>query len=571
MLAALDTYANKQFGENGHAEYRLETGTSIDKLKERIVQLSFQLVRTTDTSNLATLFNSLLSDVIKSIDKSLLSVLYRLTGQLRDIESGKGERSLSYMMIHVWYKFYPELAVNLINRYVKAEGETIPFGSWKDIKLFCEYVKKVESDDHPLITICVDIMNQQLREDNEKVIYGGTDITLCARWVPRESSKFEWLFKLLAINYFKHYLETAKTDVQIQKAKSKAYMDYRKMISAMNKVLDTVQIKMCANKWATIDHNKTTSVTLSKSKSAFMNKGKKRGTINETDRIECAENFEKYVTSKIKSGETLKGKCVGLVDYVKNSLDMINKYTYMTAEVTSQLEIDVLNSQFADFLSRIGELENFVAMVDQSGSMFCDDAGLAALGLGTVVANKSTLGKRVMTFSAEPSWISLEKCETFHDCIKELKKHDHKAGLNTNFYKALKLLLNACVTAKLPDSVVSNMVLGIFSDMQIDKGDDRSQPLMSMFGGIEKMYKDAGYSSLPHILFWNLRSWDGTPSLSSTKNTTMLSGYSPALLNAFVNKGMDILQDLTPWSMLLETLNNPRYQCLDEELRNWLQ
>ena len=154
--------------------------------------------------------------------------------------------------------------------------------------------------------------------------------------------------------------------------------------------------------------------------------------------------------------------------------------------------------------------------------------------------------------------------------MKELNLHSHKAGLNTNFYKALKLVLDACVFANLPNSIVSNMVLAIFSDMQIDSGDDRSQPLSSMYDGIKKMYNDAGYSTVPHILFWNLRSTTGFPSTSATKNTTMLSGYSPALLNAFVNKGMDMLQDLSPWNMLLETLNIPRYEYLEKDIRFWL-
>ena len=131
MLAALDSYANKQLGENSHPEYSMETGTSIDKLKERIVQFSFQLVRTNSGTihNLSVLFTKLLLNVYLSGDKTLLSVLYCLTGQLRDIESGKGERNLSYMMVYVWYQFVPELAINLLKRFVKGEETSLPFGS----------------------------------------------------------------------------------------------------------------------------------------------------------------------------------------------------------------------------------------------------------------------------------------------------------------------------------------------------------------------------------------------------------------------------------------------------------
>ena len=38
-----------------------------------------------------------------------LILLYKMIGQTRDIIDGKGECSLTYMMIYTWYDFYPEL------------------------------------------------------------------------------------------------------------------------------------------------------------------------------------------------------------------------------------------------------------------------------------------------------------------------------------------------------------------------------------------------------------------------------------------------------------------------------
>jgi hypothetical protein len=574
MIEVIDSYY-KQYGENGHIEYKMENGKKYDDLKKRIIQFSFQLVRC-DFSNiieLSTLFTILIQDVINYQDKSLLCVLFMLIGQCRDIHYGKGERDLSYMMITSFYYFYPKLTIKLLYRFVNNEDNNLPYGSWKDIKLLCNYINNTCFDEnHPLIEECINIMNNQLREDDHKFIYGGKDISLCARWVPRESSKYKWLFKRLAENYFKQYLQTAKTEIQMKKAKTKAYMDYRILINILNDRLDTVQIKMCGQRWSTIDHNKTTSVTLAKNKLAFMNKGKKRGTIHNEDREKCAENFIHFIESKIKKGENLKGQCVGLVDYVKNSLEIIKNNISNFDIETKEIEIEILNSQFLDFLKKVGNLENMIAMVDQSGSMYSgnDHAGLAALGLGIVIANKSSLGKRVMTFSEEPSWISLENCCSFHECIKELQLHQSKSGFNTNFYRALKLILNACVDNKLDNSIVSNMVLVIFSDMQIDDGDDKTQPFPSMYDGIKKMYSNYGYTSLPHILFWNLRKTSGFPSCCTKTNTTMFSGYSPALLNTFISKGIDALKEVTPWSMLLESLNIPRYECLKKDFYDML-
>jgi hypothetical protein len=72
----------------------------------------------------------------------------------------------------------------------------------------------------------------------------------------------------------------------------------------------------------------------------------------------------------------------------------------------------------------------------------------------------------------------------------------------------------------------------------------------------------------PHILFWNLRSTTGFPSLSNQPNTSMMSGFSPALLNLFCDQGLDALQSCTPWSLLEKSLANDRYTILGNKLYN---
>ena len=120
---------------------------------------------------------------------------------------------------------------------------------------------------------------------------------------------------------------------------------------------------------------------------------------------------------------------------------------------------------------------------------------------------------------------------------------------------------------------VSNMILAIFSDMQIDSAGNNDATMME---NISNMYRNAGLMSKyktpynpPHILFWNLRSTTGFPTLSSTENTTMLSGYSSTLLNAFVEKGFEELKNITPSKMLEEILNDERYQVLQNVVWNY--
>ena len=56
---------------------------------------------------------------------------------------------------------------------------------------------------------------------------------------------------------------------------------------------------------------------------------------------------------------------------------------------------------------------------------------------------------------------------------------------------------------------------------------------------------------------------NGFPNLSETKNTSMLSGSSANLLNLFVDKGPKILNELTPWKLLQQCLENQRYNDFD--------
>jgi hypothetical protein len=206
-----------------------------------------------------------------------------------------------------------------------------------------------------------------------------------------------------------------------------------------------------------------------------------------------------------------------------------------------------------------------IAMVDVSGSMDGDPLHVA-IALGIRVSEKSVLGNRVMTFHATPSWINLDKCDGFVSKVSTIRNADW--GMNTNFYSAMRLILDAIIENKMDPDVVKDIVLAIFSDMQIDEaeGDDNNAATKTMYDEITCMYAEAGMRvhgkpyKPPHILFWNLRSTSGFPTMSSQQNVSMMSGYSPSLLNLFCEQGIEALQTVTPWSQLERSLENSRYE-----------
>jgi hypothetical protein len=433
------------------------------------------------------------------------------------------------------------------------------YGSWKDIKYFCEYCKsKGATITHPLIQCSIQLINEQLRKDSS---LESKSISLASRWVPREKSTFGWIYTALACDYFSCYLETANSSVSYEKAVLKCKTDYRKLISTLNKMIDTLQIKQCGKSWSEIDFTKVTSISLSKQKKAFLNK-KSDNSVRSTeqDRIVCAEHFAEHIQKGVKGEVEIKGKRIGMEDFTRQALELIH------SNDEDQDQMDLLNMQWKDNSTQTGALGKMIAMVDVSGSMSGDPMN-AAIALGIRTAEKSVLGKRVLTFSSSPKWCNLDGRDTFVDMVRVLSKAEW--GMNTNFAAALDMILNAIVETNLQPEEVEDMVLAIFSDMQMDEADRTS---MALYETIAEKYSSTGIRlhgkpfKPPHILFWNLRSTSGFPTLSTQKNVSMMSGFSPALLNLFCNQGIEALQSCSPWSLFVQSLENERYKMMGDKI-----
>ena len=612
LISALDTFTPVREGENGHTEFDWS-----NDLQEKVIQFDFQCVRTDEEgiAALSTTLNRLLTQLSlkqsnpenESKRKELLTTLYKMIGKTRDIEGGKGEYTISYMMIWTWHKFYPRMAALALFLFVfnsnhlymmfsiadighVDQNDQIPYGSWKDIKYFCDYIKKQgATTNHDLIKSCILFINSQIRLD-EDALQNGQQISLAGKWVPRESSdKFGWLFEPLATNYFDDYIRSAKTEDSKRRAVKKCKAQYRALNTRLNRHLDTVQIKQTAKAWSAIDHSKTTSITMAKQRKAFLNQ-QKTGSVprsDEQDRITCAENLLTYMESLKKEGKELKGKNVALPDFTKQAQALAqwkSGYYY----VPKSEESDILNSQWRDNSNKknANGLGLMVAMCDLSGSM-AGDPMAAAIALSCRVAEKSILGSRVMTFSSEPSWINLDGNDTFTDMVMEIQKNSSAAGFNTDFYKALDLILAAIEQHRVPPADAENMILAIFSDMQIDDNlhmassgnscnpnEEQKKVARSrwatMFELIKRKYAETGMRLYgeplkpPHILFWNLRSTNGFPTLSTEAGCSMMSGFDPTILNMFCELGIDALRNMTPYKNLMKQLENERYTVLEQ-------
>jgi hypothetical protein len=516
-------------------------------------------------------FDDSVSTIEKEIAFHYLKILYKMIGKVRDIVEGNGEYLLSYRMIYTWYYISPELACFALKSFVISEtpinNKDKPFGSWKDMKYFCNFcIFHGLPDNHLLITYAVKLINEQLRIDNSNKNYN-KNISLVAKWIPREKSrKFGWLFKLLAMDYFPEYIETATIYEKINKAINKCKMEYRTIISCLNKLLNTTEIKQCNQEWSTIDFSLVPSVALFKNNAAFLNI---KNNLSE-DRMKAAEKFRNFIQEN-KTNE-IKGTNIDLKEFTKKAFQLLDtKNINIINKDQIQVQMDLLNAQWRSSSLKNESLGNMIAMVDISENM-CNNS-YTGIGLGIRIAEKSGLGKRIVTFSNCPRWINLESENHFTDMIKKIKQSSPtEMGTNANFYLALEMILDTIIEVKMTPEYVQDLMLVIISDMQFDlqKEKDKNNYL---YANIKKKYEETGVKIYgkpfkpPHILFWNLNCNDGFPSLSNQANCSMLSGYNPIFLNIFSkSEEKNSLTSSSPWSIFLKSLQNKRYQILEKRI-----
>lgn len=530
--------------------------------KETILAFYSKLSRKEDQKALSTQLLALLTNKyvhyqIPETNTTYLTILYQMIGQTRDIVNGKGEYTLTYMQLYTWYQVYPELAKQALESILET------YGSWKDIKYLCAYIKEQEKPKlnstkyncHPLILHAVKIANRQLWLDSTKPLktkQPDIDLSLVAKWIPREGSKFGWLFPILAQDYFEPYYTNAKTEEAQKRADRKAKMNYRKLIANLNRRLNTVQIKQCANEWDTIDHSNATSITIQKQWNAFFNRkanGKQR-TIKD-DRVQCANNFRQFIYSPSSKDQTSSVVPVNTCEGIKQIMRTLPPY-YLD-------KVKLITNQTNN--------NRKIVMVDVSSSM--DGPALyAALALGTHIADTSLFGKQVMTFEPNSRWVTLWS-NTVSGKVEELLCAPW--GGSIDFYQAFDLILKTIIEKRLSPKEVEGLVFIILTDMPIKQ----CQPyhytsFRHLVPMIEKLYVKEGLRTvgkpypIPHLLYWNIKETNEFPSIDFNSNITIVSGFSPILVDEFICNGMDALYQYSPWNQLVKTLQTPQYQPLGD-------
>jgi len=301
---------------------------------------------------------------------------------------------------------------------------------------------------------------------------------------------------------------------------------YRKTLVTLTKVVET---QMCANDWTNIKYEHVPSVAAARYQKAF----------NKHD----ATGYSAY-KSALASGETtINASAVYPYDIVKS----------MRFDCKGE-NAAVQQAQWDTLPNYIGD-DAIIPVVDVSGSMDCVVGNnptvtcldvAVSLGLYLSEKNKGAFKDMFLTFSSNSQFQVLKG--SLRDRYNQLS--DAEWGMSTNIESAFKEILRVAVKHQVPEAQMPKYIL-ILSDMEFDACVEGFDALTM----VQKKYADAGYS-MPNIVFWNIQSRGSkVPVRYDEQGTALISGFSPAIMQSVLSA-----ETLTPISIMLETLNNTRYQ-----------
>ena len=577
---------NKHYGENGTPQHgwgvEATSWTSKTEAQSLITQLYFQLVRTNDHSDLEEKMFYLLKHLNWNEHRDELTQLFRLTMHVRDIESGKGEWSLAYMMTWIWSKTqHQEFAKIIVRSFVINDSDKHPMGSWKDIKFMCKYLTEKEGRDYWLINFMIQRSVEVVMEEWDNLQNDPTNYkpSLVGRWMPREKQKqYKWIHKKMAAIAFPEFVVKPingwRDGNQYKSALLKQKIHWNKVIVSLSKATDTPQIKMSGKNWSGLKFNNIPSICLKKNSNAIRNKDKKGQQRSlDDDRISCANNFTLHIAKALSGDITAKvhGKRLTVGE-------LVNEGFSAEGEKATQINLQWLSNK-----ENNSELEDacIIPCCDTSGSMESDDflpiTNAIGLSIRTSEICHKAFRNRILTFNNKPTWMDLSNFgDDFVGKVKQIRR-DPNWGMNTNFEALCDKILEGLVSAEVDPQETKNIILAIYSDMQIDSshgwgsGDQKTilNLIKSKFAeaGIKSKYKTP-YTQ-PHILFWNLRKTSGFPSTAFDENVSFLSGYNSTLLNVFETKGINELRKMTPYRLISDILNNNRYDIGSDFIKRY--
>ena len=387
------------------------------------------------------------------------------------------------------------------------------YGCWKDLLYIAE-------KDVKFLYVETRLFAKKLVEDKNKLEKNDDNISLCAKWSPSENKNHDkklYISKEIALDilYLEYNIHKKISLEDYNKYKEKSGEYYRKQyLSPLRNKINIIEKLLCNKEYNKINYESVPSIAHKRLKNTFMKHD--------------MERYNNYL-KKLQKG-IAKINTTGILPH-----ELVNYY------LTDNKELDLtIESQWKTIVKDIkksGILDNILAVVDVSGSMFSARNGSipaqVSIALGLLISECSTnlFKNKVITFTENAEFHNIEG-ETLKERINSIKNMNW--GYSTNFESVAEIIVDFGKKYTILDKYMPKKII-VLSDMQFDEAqniEDNNKLPHNIF--LDK-FKKNNFTS-PKIIYWNLNS-DNTKSFPVDINengTAIISGFSEQLLKIFM-------------------------------------
>jgi len=421
---------------------------------------------------------------------------FRIALWTRDVRGGAGERQTFRNLLKHFETHYESSLIRMLPKIPE-------LGRWDDLLVF-------ESD--------------RVKSEAFKLIAGALQAGngLTAKWMPRKGAMAVELRRYLGLS-------------------PKAY---RKTLVNLTKVVES---NMCANKWTEIVFDHVPSLASARYQKAFGRHAPSEYGLYKAGLV------------KVKDDGTTERKInAGAV------------YPYDVIKSIREGDREVATAQWDALPNFLGD-DKILPVVDVSGSMTSWSyygqrdhvkSNIVPLDISTSIglycADKQTgpFAGAFMSFSDKPRIQFLSG----NIVNKYLQMCRADWGMNTNIQSAFDEILSLAKRNNVSNEDMPKILL-ILSDMEFDScvnvgSSGYKRERVTNFDVAKAKFERAGYT-LPKVVFWYLNGRaDNNPVSMHESGTAIISGFSPSIFKSILKSD---LENYTPESVMLATLNVPRY------------
>jgi hypothetical protein len=495
MLNEMKNEFNKARTTNGDHQFN----SSLDAVLDLFAKGG--AMRRRDNQEVVSLFSKAFSE-----DAELaLKVLF----YIRDVRGGQGERRM-------FRESMKHLAVHDTDSFVKVVKHIPEFGSWKDVVELLDVKSKAGR------AVLLDLIHAQVEKD-VRALKDEKSVSLAGKWLPSENAS------------------SKATKAKARLVRSHLGLDskrYRKMLSALRKEIDVVEVKMSAKEFSDIDYSKVPTQANMNYKDAF-----KRND---------GERYSEFLDSVVKGEAKINAGTLSPHQIVEKVMG--NSWSIPTPSRFDSDTVKFLDSMWKAQVDHIGDdVSNALVMADVSGSMHGTPMHVS-IGLGMYIAerNKGRFHNHFMTFDSNPQLVQVQG----KNVVEKIINMAHAPwGGSTNLEKAMQKILDIAVGNGLSQEDLPSQLI-IISDMQFNQatGSYYGEP-KSVTKTMVDRFTQAGYK-IPDIVFWNVNA----TTLPVTKNdagVALVSGLQPAVMKQIMSAG-----ELDPIGLMMDVVGQERYSVI---------